>query len=210
MSRVGAARRAARRGRASHLPFAILAAVLLALALGACGSGGGGGGGTDTVAAEKEADAEILNRVLARQLGAVGAYPPIVEGLRGRARAFALRFRTQEQEHADAVIKAIRGLGASSTDEVEEIDVGEPRTRADRLSFLYEMEGVSLAFELRAITHLEATWPRALLGSIVANRAQHRLQLRELLGVAARRPLPRAFEDGTEPELPPQPSGDQG
>lgn len=170
-------------------------AAALPLALAGCG-GGGDSGPTDS---EQAADAEILNAVLSRQLAAVGVYEEVIPALRGRDRLLALRFRAQEQEHADAIVKALRGLGAGSEPEPEEIEAGELPSRAERLGRLYELEGATIDYELNAIADLASPWPRALLGAIVANQSQHRLVLRQLLGEAdPGDPVPDAFEDGTE------------
>ena len=74
---------------------------------------------------------------------------------------------------------------------------------ATALDFLYAVEGASIADDLRAISNLTAPWPRSLLGSIVANQAQHLVLLRQALGADAEESIPQAFEDGTG--LPPGP-----
>ncbi len=61
------------------------------------------------------------------------------------------------------------------------------------------MESASVAFDLRAISHLTSPWPRSLLGSIAANQAQHLVVLRRLLGADVAESIPGAFEDGTTP-----------
>jgi len=171
-------------------------ALMAVLALAGCG---GGGGGTTTVAVDKAADAETLNNVLARQLAAVRAYDRTLPLLSGPDLAGAREFRAQEQEHIDAVVKALRGLGEKASPEEEEIESDELKTRADALEFLYEVESASVAYYLRAISHLTASWPRALLGSIAANQAQHLVVLRRALGADAAESIPNAFEDGTSP-----------
>ncbi len=170
----------------------LLGAVLLA----GCG---GDGGSTTTAVPDKEADAEVLNRVLARELAAIDAYAQVLPLLRGADVAMAEEFRTQEQEHVDALLKALRGLGARSEAEDEEIEAGELKTRADALEFLYEVESVSIDGGLRAISNLTAPWPRSLMGSIVANQAQHLVLLRRALGAGPLASIPEAFENGTAP-----------
>jgi rubrerythrin len=169
--------------------------VVWALALGGCG----GDGSTTTAVADKAGDAVILNNVLARELAAVRAYERTLPLLRGHALASAREFRASEQEHVDAVIKALRGLGEKAEPEEEEIESEELKTRADALEFLYDLESASVAYDLRAISHLTAPWPRSLLGSIAANQAQHLVELRRLLGTGAAESIPEAFEDGTTP-----------
>jgi hypothetical protein len=178
---------------------AVRCAPLLVLAisvasLGGCGGGSGGAGPVD-----KSADAETLNNVLARELAVVRAYGRTLPLLRGGALASAREFRAQEQEHVDAVTKALRGLGEAAAPAQEEIESEEPKTQAGALEFLYEVESVSIADDLRAISHLTAAWPRVLLGSIATNQAQHQVVLRQALGADPAESIPYAFEDGTEP-----------
>jgi rubrerythrin len=173
-------------------------AVALALLVPGCGDGDGGSA-TSTAVTEKAADAETLNNVLARELAAVRAYERTLALLHGPALASAREFRAQEQEHTNAIVKALRGLGEKAEPEEEEIESEDLETQADGLEFLYEVESVSVAYDLRAISHLTAPWPRALLGSIAANQAQHLALLRKMLGADAAESIPDAFEDGTSP-----------
>jgi hypothetical protein len=179
----------------AHRPLVV--GLLTALALFAAGCGGGGS--SSTVVSDKAADAERLNSVLARELAAVRAYERTLPLLRGPALASAREFRAQEQEHANAIVKALRGLGERAEPEEEEIESEGLETQADALEFLYEVESVSVAYGLRTISHLTMPWPRALLGSIVANQAQHLVVLRRMLGADAAESIPGAFEDGTLP-----------
>lgn len=161
--------------------------------------GGCGGGGTTTAVPDKAADAETLNNVLGRELAAVRAYERTLPLLHGPALASAREFRAQEQEHSNAIVKALRGLGEKAEPEEEEIESEGLKKQAEALGFLYEVESVSVAYDLRAISHLTAPWPRALLGSIAANQAQHLVLLRRALGADAAESIPEAFEDGTSP-----------
>jgi hypothetical protein len=186
------------RGAAARRAPQILALALAAgLALAACG---GSGSGTTTAAPDKAADAEVLDNVLARELAVVRAYGRTLPLLRGPALASAREFRAAEQEHVDAVIKALRGLGEAAEPADEEIESEGLKTRADALGFLYEVESVSVAHGLRAISHLTSPWPRALLASIAANQAQHLVVLRRALGADVAESIPDAFEDGTTPD----------
>lgn len=171
--------------------------VLAFVALVAAGCGGGGS--TTTAVPDKAADAETLNNVLARQQAAVRAYERTLPLLAGPALAAAREFRAQEQEHVDAVVKALRGLGEKAEPAEEEIESDGLKSQADALGFLYEVESVSVAAGLRAISHLTAPWPRSLLGSIVADQAQHLVALRRALGADVAESIPGAFEDGTAP-----------
>ena len=175
----------------------LFAALVTALAIFVAGCGGGGS--TTTAVPDKAADAETLNNILTREMAAVGAYDQTLPLLHGAALASAREFRAQEQEHIDAVVKALRGLGEKAAPEAEEIESDGLRSQADGLGFLYEVESVSVAADLRAISHLTAPWPRSLLASIAANQAQHLVVLRRALGADASELIPGAFEDGTTP-----------
>lgn len=175
----------------------LVAALVVVLALVVAGCGGGGS--TTTAVPDKAGDAEILNDVLARELAAISAYERTLPLLRGPALTSAREFRGQEQEHVDAIVKALRGLGEPAEPEEEEIESEGLETQADALEFLYEVESVSVAYGLRAISHLTSAWPRSLLGSIAANQAQHLVVLRRALGAGVAESIPGAFEDGTEP-----------
>jgi rubrerythrin len=185
------------RGGAARRALLLLAiAATASVALAACGSSGSG---TTTAVPDKAADAEILNSVLARELAAVRAYDRTTALLHGTFLAGAREFRAQEQEHVDAIVKALRGLGEKAEPEEEEIESEDLKTQVDALGFLYEVESASVAYDLRAISHLTAPWPRSLLGSIAANQAQHLVLLRRALGAGAAESIPGAFEDGTAP-----------
>jgi hypothetical protein len=188
--------RITRGGAARRAPLLAATVVVLALALAACG---GSSGDTTTAVPDKAADAETLNNVLSRQLAAVRAYERTLPLLAGPALASAREFRAQEQEHVDATIKALRGLGEKAAPEEEEIESDGLKTEADALGFLYEVESASVAYDLRAISHLTASWPRSLLGSVAANQAQHLVVLRRALGADVAESVPGAFEDGTSP-----------
>ena len=183
--------RITRRGVAARA--LVSAAAMLALASAGCG----GGGSTTTAVPDKAADAEILNGVLARELAAARAYERMLPRLDGGDLAMARRFRAQEQEHVDAILRALRGLGAKAEPTEEEIEAEGLRTRADVLGFLYEIESVSIGDGLRAIANLTAQ--RSLLGSIVANQAQHLVLLRRALGARPLETVPEAFENGAAP-----------
>jgi ferritin-like protein len=189
------------RGGARRALAAILVPLALVCAFAGCGGGGGSGGGNGTASAasDKSADAEVLNRLLGRELAATQAYERVLPRLRGADLAMARRFHAQEQEHTDALIKALRGLGAKAEPAEEEIEMEGLRTRADLLGFLYELESHSIDNGLRAISDLIAPWPRSLLGSIVANQGQHLVLLRRALGAPPLATVPEAFENGTAP-----------
>jgi hypothetical protein len=184
------------RGVAASRALVLLATLTaLVLALAACGSGGN----APTVAKDKAGDAETLNNVLGREQAAVRAFDRTLSLLDGAALVSTQQFRAQEQEHVNAIVKALRSLGEAAEPEQEEIESEGLKTRADALNFLYEVESASVAYDLRAISHLTYPWPRSLLGSIAANQAQHLVVLRRMLGSDLGESTPEAFEDGTTP-----------
>jgi rubrerythrin len=184
---------------------ATLATVILVGLLAGCG---GGGSSAPTSAAsvtdaspmpsaEESADAELLNHVLGRQEAAIVAYRQVIPKLAPRLAHLAAYFRAQEQEHVDAVLKAMRGLKGKAEPSEEEIEVGELGNDRERLEFLYEVESATIDEELSAISRLEASWPRSLLSSTVANQAQHATLLRQALGAGPLASVPVPFENGT-------------
>ncbi len=187
--------RITRGGAARRAPLLLVTVAAVTLALAACGSGGD----TTTAVPDKAADAEVLNGVLAREMAAVRAYERTLPLLRAASLDRAREYRAHEQEHVDAVVKALRGLGEKAEPEEEEIESEELKSEADALGFLYEMESASVAYDLRAVSHLTAPWPRSLLGSVAADQAQHLVVLRRALGADPGESIPNAFEDGTLP-----------
>jgi hypothetical protein len=169
--------------------------LLLAGLLGLAGCGGGGSGaGTD-----READARLLNEVLGRQLGAVAAYERVIPALRGADRQAARKFRAEEQEHVDATVKVLRGIGAEADPPRETIEGNDLRHRSDYLHFLYDLESATIDAELSLIGKLTTPWPRPLFGSMVADQAQRLVLIRRALGAAPLEAVGSAFEDGNVP-----------
>ena len=196
---------ATRRGQSAAALAVLL--VLLAAAGLLAGCGGGGSSAPTSAAsitdaspmpsAEESADAALLNHVLARQEAAVVAYRHVIPKLAPRLAHLAGYFRAQEQEHVDAVLKAMRGLKSKAEPSEEEIEVGELGSDRERLEFLYEVESATIDEELSAISELEASWPRSLLSTTVANQAQHLTLLRQALGAGPLASVPVPFENGT-------------
>jgi hypothetical protein len=184
---------AVRRGLASALALLALAA-----GLAACGRGERDTGAATTPEA-KSADAGILNEILSRQLGVVAAYPQAMSTLDVRTLSLLRKFRAQEGEHADAIVRALRGLNEEAEAEPEEIAAGRLRTRTDRLRFAYEMESATIDAELSAIAKLESPGARTLLATTVGNQAQHLTIVRKLLGARPIKTVPEAFVTGETP-----------
>jgi Ferritin-like domain len=177
------------------LPLAV-AAMAAAVALSACG---GGGGSDSSAEAEKASDAAVLNEVLSRQTAAVAAYDQALHGLGGPSLSFARLFRAQEQEHIDATLKSLHGLGGDAEPEPEPIESGELKVEAEYLAFLYELENTTIAAELGAIARLNSPSARSMLAATAANQGEHLLLLRRQLGAKSAELLPSPFEDGTTP-----------
>jgi rubrerythrin len=173
---------------------------VLTLAAAGCG----GGGRPSTAESEKEADAAVLNGAFERELTAVDAYTRGLGQLRGETLTLARRFRGQDEEHVDALTKAMRGLGAPVEAEAAELE-GVGHTPADALVLAYEQENAALAYYLDAERRLLTTAPRALSASIAASHAQHLVLLREELGVPPIAAAPEAAEPGDAPPPPQRP-----
>jgi hypothetical protein len=184
---------AMRRGLAVALLVFVLAA-----AFAACGRGSNDTGAA-TAPDERAADAELLDEVLSRQLGVVAAYPQAMSPLDVRTLALLRKFRAQEGEHADAIVKALRGLGEAAEPEPEAIQAGLLRTRGDRLRFAYEMESATIELELTAIARLSSPGTRTMLATTVGNQAEHLAILRRLLGARPLNEIPNAFATGATP-----------
>jgi hypothetical protein len=177
---------------------AMLAVLLIGGILAGCGGGGSSAAtGTEVASTQPSADAAILNSVLARQEDAAAAYSKVIPELSPALGKRALYFRRQEQEHIDATIKAMRGLKIPAEPNLEPIEPGELKSDREVLLFLYEVESATIDEELSAISRLEASWPRSLLASTVANQAQHLTLLRQALGEGPLASVPAPFENGT-------------
>lgn len=185
------------RGRAMRCALFLGAvATLLLAALAGCG---GGGGSSSTPQQEREADAKVLNEILARQLAAVAAYGEVLPILHGEDLVTARHFRAQEQEHVDATTKVLQKTGAEADPPAETIEANELKTREDALTFLYEMESATIDAELHAIDRLNVGWPRPLLASMAANQAQRLVLIRRALGAKPLATVPQPFEAGETP-----------
>jgi bacterioferritin (cytochrome b1) len=180
-------------------------ALAVALALTSAGlfaPGCGGESDQSASEAEKADDIAILNTALGYELAAVDAYTRGLPLLREEAAlGIAREFRAQEQEHVNAIVKAIRGLGgrADPPEPVEPLAAVDPalaKTRADALTVAYDQVSAAIAEDMAAVAGLNASWPRALLTSIAANEAQQLTVLRQALGVDPAASVPEAFENG--------------
>jgi rubrerythrin len=179
-----------------------VAALVAALMLAGCGgdSGDSGGGGGGDVAAEKEADAAILNVAISQELTLVEAFDlglPLLR--RPQGRALFRQFISQEREHIDGFTKAMRGLGGEVDAEPEEIDLSDVKSERDYLLFAYDLIGLQLTHFLDDVTHLHNRAPQSFAAAIAASQAQHLVVLRQLLGADLAESVPEAFDTGEVP-----------
>jgi rubrerythrin len=199
-----ARRRHAHQALAAFLVAAMLAAAALLAGCGDDGSDSGGGGGGD-LAAEKAADAEILNVAISQELTLVEAFDLGLPMLRRpQARGLFRQFIAQEREHIDGFTKAMRGLGGEVDAEPEEVDLTEVKSERDYLLFAYDLIGLQLTHFLDDVTHLHNRAPQSFAAAIAASQAQHLVVLRQLLGANLREAVPEAFDTGEVP--PPTPA----
>jgi len=181
-----------RRGYGRAAIFLLAALMLLASGCGKSGQGAE----TDS---EKAADVAFLNTLLARELTAIDAYNRGIPLLRGQMLAAGRQFRGQAQAHADALTKAVRGLGGETDAEAAELEVPAPQSQVEALVFLYEAENAAIAAALDAAPQLEFAAPRTLAAALAANHSQHLTVLRQGLGASPAASVPQPFESGEEP-----------
>jgi ferritin-like protein len=186
-------------GRAAAVLPVAAAATLFAIGCGKSGHGAE----TDP---EKGSDVEMLNVSLGGELTALQAYRRGGPLLGGSMRAVGRRFRAQEQEYADALTKAIRGLGGEVEAEPEQLDFARIHDQTTFLVLAYELESAALAAYLDAAPRLFTAAPRTLDVSLAAGHAQHLVVLRQGLGALLAESAPEAFDGG---EVPP-PGNDPG
>jgi ferritin-like protein len=188
------------RGQGGRRGFGRAAAVLwvgmlATLLVSGCGKSGHGAD-TDP---EKGSDAAILNGALAKELTVLDAYTAGRRYMRGRLAALGLELRAQEQEYADAITKAIRGVGGETEAEAEELDLSQAKGKAGFLTLLYDLENAALASYLEAAPRLYTAAPRTLATSLAAGHAQRLVVLRQALGAGLAGSVPEAFDVGETP-----------
>jgi rubrerythrin len=193
------------RRRGTRRAVSLLLAFLALAALG-CGKSGQGAE-TDP---EKGSDAELLNAALAHELTALDAYTQGLPLLQRPLRAVGRQFRAHEQEYANAIVKAIRGLGGEMEAEAADLDFTEVKTEADFLVLAYELEGAALTAYLDAAPQLFTSAPRTLVASLAAGHAQHLVVLRQGLGADLAEAAPEAFDSGEEPPPAAEGTKDEG
>jgi hypothetical protein len=177
-----------------------VATLVAATVLAGCGEDEGGGGGGGQVAAEKAADAEIINVAISQELTLVEAFDrglPLLR--RAESKELLRHFIAQEREHIDGWTKAMRGIGGEVDAEPEEVDLAEVKSERDYLLFAYDLIGLQLTHFLDDVTHLQTRAPQSFAASIAASQAQHLVVLRRLLGAGLVDSVPEAFDTGEVP-----------
>ena len=137
-------------------------------------------------------DRSIVTAAIDLEQRAAAAYDSAATGgkLPPALARLARHLRDQEEEHADGLARALRGLGGHRPARPEH----QPTPPGGRAFGAF-----ALALENRLIRAYYDAMPRLRpglrqpLGSIMACEAQHLVALREALG---HDPLPRAFETG--------------
>ena len=158
-----------------------------AVFLGACGGGDGGATG------ERDRDLAILNHALSLELTAVAAYRRASEPLAGEELATFEAFLAQEQEHADALTKAIKQRGGTAVADPVRLRYPKLGERRGALAFASDVENVMIAAYLEAVPMLSASDLRAIAGEIGAVEAEH---LAVIAGQLGRPQVPEAFVRG--------------
>lgn len=168
---------------ASGVTFAAGSAVFVA----ACGSDSGGS------TSDTDTDVAILSDALALELTAVEAYSKGSKLLAGAELEAARAFLTHEQEHADALTKAIKLRGGEGGVDPVPLDFSAAKSSHDVLRFITGIENVAIAAYVDAIPKFSTPELRATAAEIVAAEAEH---VAVLAGAIGRPQAPGAFVSG--------------
>jgi len=164
-----------------------------AIFVAACGADDDDGTTTSAGVEGSAADVGILASALALELTAVEAYLKGAALLKGSLLAAGKDFLAQEQEHADALTKAIKQLGGSAEAKAMKLDYSGLKDQADVLVFATNLENVAIAAYVDAMPKLSTGDLRATMAQIVTNEAEHVSVLQGALGAP---PAPEAFVTG--------------
>jgi rubrerythrin len=154
--------------------------------------------------AQTSGDAEILENAITLERVAVIAYDAALTGglLTPNVMRIARQLRDHEQQHADALIKALTDLGGTppaAPKGVADVDkvrkgLGDIKTQGDIVNFAIELEMAAVAAYHEAQAKLVETRLLQTAASIMASEGQHLVVLRRLV---RKNPIPNAFETGT-------------
>lgn len=157
----------------------------------------------DTVSAfaGSSGDADVLERALGLEQAAVFAYRTVAAGGKlGPTTRVARLFAEQEQEHADALTRAVEAHGGTPPAkparirDVPGLEVAAEGTATDILTFAVELETMATKAYYEAQGRLRAPRLVLLSATIMAADAQHLVVLRQAL---KRNPSPHAFVTGS-------------
>jgi rubrerythrin len=121
----------------------------------------------------QHSDVELINAALAVEQRAIALYEPSVPLLTGVAKQAASLFLGQELEHAGELRKLVTQAGSRPHNPKPHYDFGSPRGPRHLMTLLHELERQQIAAYLWAIPRLSSPELRQILGSIMANDAQH-------------------------------------
>lgn len=149
--------------------------------------------------AQANSDGEILVKAIGLEQTAVFAYDTAVKSglLEGPQLEVAQLFGRHEQEHADALITALKSAGGrvpakpTSPDQVK--GLGTVQSAEDIVRFAIELETSAVAAYYDAHSKLADAALLQAGAQIMANEGQHLVVLRQALGQA---PVPNAFATG--------------
>lgn len=187
------------------MPRRELMAGSLALAAGAfLASCGGSNSKTQSVATvstvQTESDAAILGALLDQEYSSIAAYTLLAAKVHGAAAASARRFAAQERRHADALGRAIGGLGVTPSPPrpPSEYAAGFPKLRGarDALSLALDVETTAMAAYSDALGKIATDALRVLAASILVTESEHAAVV---LGDLGRPQVPEPFVTGPPP-----------
>jgi bacterioferritin (cytochrome b1) len=164
-----------------------------AVVLSACGGDDNKTGVGNGAAEQDKADVEVLNGTLDLELMVLAAYKAGAALLKAGALQTVKGFLEQEQEHADALAKAIRDAGGTPNRAKSSYELPKLRSQRDMLMFAVRFENTAIAAYIDALPKLSKGDLRATVASILTNEAQHVAVLRGELDLA---PAPDAFVTG--------------
>jgi Ferritin-like domain len=144
----------------------------------------------------RQADVEILNRLLGLERRTVAAYTAGIPLLQRPQAKTAKQFLNEELQHAGELLSLIKAAGGGvGVPRAASYDLGHPSGSAGVLALLHDLERAQIAAYLTAIPRLSPGPVRAAAASILASDAQHITILRLAQGEVA---APSAFVTGSE------------
>jgi hypothetical protein len=170
------------------------AAAGTAILLDACGGSDSTGSVLHKLGASaRSLDVQILNRGLDLEYRSVAAYTAGIPLLSGDAARAAEQFLGQELSHAGELFGLVKEAKGKPHDQAQNYPIGHPRTAAEVLALLHELELAQISFYLDAIPKLAPGPVRAAVASVLANDAQHLALVRAAMRQA---PLASPFVTG--------------